>query len=95
MDICTRPMVLNDTVKYMNSDDYVDRFKAEYFQLNIRHDKLVLMLERWDNGTLSFIPTCPREFYNLQEKAMSDYIKILKARAAIENIDLNDLSLKE
>lgn len=33
-------MELNETVELMNSADYKDRFKAEYFQVKIRHDKL-------------------------------------------------------
>lgn len=29
-------MELKDTVELMNSDDYKDRFKAEYYQTKIR-----------------------------------------------------------
>lgn len=44
------------------------------------------MLEEWDNGTLGFSPTCPRSTYNMQIKAMTDYIAILEARAVMEDI---------
>ena len=33
-------MNLNDTVKMMNSADYKERFKAEYWQIKIRYEKL-------------------------------------------------------
>ena len=46
------------------------------------------MLKKWDDGTLEFEPTCPRSVYNMQTKAMSEYIAVLEARAAIENVDL-------
>lgn len=31
---------LKDTIELMNSSDYKDRFKAEYYQLKIRYTKL-------------------------------------------------------
>ncbi|MBR6045745.1 MAG: hypothetical protein IKP95_12905 [Ruminococcus sp.] len=72
----------------MSSEDYKDRFRAEYYQLVIRFDKLRAMLEKWDKGELNFTPTCPRGVYNLQIRAMADYIAVLEARAAIEHIKL-------
>lgn len=33
-------MKLKDTIKLMESDDYKDRFKAEYYQVKIRKEKL-------------------------------------------------------
>ena len=84
-------MKLADTVEIMNSVDYKERFKAEYAQLVIRYDGLRNMLEKWDNGTLEFKPTCPRSTYNLQIKAMTDYIAVLEARAVMENVDLEDV----
>lgn len=81
-------MTLKDTVKMMNSDDYKERFKAEYYQLVTRYKGLKTMLEKWDKGTLNFEPTCPRSTYNMQIKAMTDYIAVLEARAVMEEIDL-------
>lgn len=72
----------------MISTDYKERFKAEYAQLVIRYEGLKGMLKKWDDGTLEFEPTCPRSIYNMQIKAMSEYIAVLEARAAIENVDL-------
>lgn len=86
--MCMREMVLNDTVEMMNSEDYKDRFKAEYYQVAIRYKKLKAMLDKWDKGTLEFYPTCPRSTYNMQIKSMADYIAVLEARAVMEEIDL-------
>lgn len=85
-------MKLSETVTMMNSEDYKERFKAEYAQLVIRYRGLCKMLEKWDNGILEFTPTCPRSTYNIQTKAMEDYIAILEARAVMENIALDDFA---
>ena len=83
-----RPMELKDTVELMTSDDYKERFKAEYCQVKIRYGKLKYMLERWDNEPHDFTPTCPRSTYDMQIRTMSDYIAILEMRAAMEGITL-------
>lgn len=82
-------MELKKTVEMMNSADYKERFKAEYYQVVIRYQKLKAMLQKWDNGELNFQPTCPRSTYNMQIKAMTDYIVVLEARAVIEGIELD------
>ena len=83
-----RPMELRDTVVMMNSEDYKKRFRAEYCQTVIRYGKLKNMLDRWDDGNLNFTPTCPRSTYNMQIRAMADYIAVLEARAVMEGINL-------
>lgn len=83
-----RAMELKDTVGMMCSEDYKERFKAEYYQVKIRYGKLKHMLERWDNELLNFVPTCPRSTYDMQIRAMSDYIAVLEARAVMEGITL-------
>lgn len=79
---------LSQTVDIMLSTGYKERFKAEYYQLVIRYNKLKDMLAKWDEGTLGFNPTCPRCTYNSQIEAMTKYIAVLEARAVIERIDL-------
>lgn len=81
-------MVLKNTIPMMQSESYKERFKAEYFQLAIRLQKLRDMVEKWDAGTLNFEPTCPREMYDKQLMAMSQYLDILQERAKIEDIEL-------
>lgn len=87
-NIAKREMILNDTVEMMNSVDYKERFKAEYYQVVIRYRKLNEMLKKWDKCELSFIPTCPRSIYDIQIKAMKEYIAVLEARAVMEQIKL-------
>lgn len=81
-------MELKDTVDLMNSEDYKDRFKAEYLQIKIRYTKLHQMLVKWDAGTLDFKPDCPKAILLQQERYMSEYIKMLEVRAEIEGITL-------
>ena len=82
-------MKLNDTIEMMTSEDYKERFKAEYYQLKVRVCGLSNMLIAWDNDKLTFVPTCPRSTYDLQMKAMRDYMAILEMRAVMEHIDLD------
>lgn len=79
---------LSQTVDIMLSTGYKERFKAEYYQVVIRYKKLRDMLVKWDNRELNFKPICPRSTYNIQIKAMTDYIAVLEARAVMENIVL-------
>ena len=79
---------LKDTSTLMQSADYKDRFKAEYYQAKIRFEKLNDMLDKWNNGELNFTPTCPKATYNFQIKAMGEYIASLEVRAKIEGIEL-------
>lgn len=81
---------LVDTIADMQSTDYKERFKAEYDQLVIRFKKLDAMLKKWDAEQLTFKPDCPRGIYNLQIRAMADYIAVLEARAVIEGIELDE-----
>lgn len=82
-------MKLNDTIEMMTSEDYKERFKSEYYQLKVRVCGLSNMLNAWDNDKLTFEPTCPRSTYDLQMKAMRDYMAILEMRAVMEHIDLD------
>lgn len=83
-----QPTELKDTISMMTSPDYKERFQAEYAQVLIRYQKLKAMLCSWDSDTLNFQPTCPRSLYDLQIRAMKDYLAVLEARACIEEITL-------
>ena len=80
--------LLNETIELMTSSDYKDRFKAEYYQLEYRYNKLKKMLEDWDADKLSFTPTCNRDIYTSQIVSMGVYINVLRQRAEIENVEL-------
>lgn len=54
-------MELQETIEMMNSDDYKERFKAEYHQTKIRYDKLDDMTVKYEAGTLNFTPKCSLE----------------------------------
>ena len=80
-------MELKDTIKLMISDDYNDRFRAEYYQLEVRIDKLQTMLEKYKNNKLDFVPKCSYELLSKQLEAMVQYRDCLLERAIIEDID--------
>lgn len=81
-------MDLKDTIELMNSPDYKDRFKAEYYQTKIRYDKLHKMCVKYEAGTLDFTPDCSLELLKEQKCAMGNYLYCLELRAAIEDINL-------
>lgn len=82
-------MNLNETVEMMNSSDYKERFRAEYFQLKIRMNGLSAMLKKYKEGTLNFTPSCSYDLLNGQFKAMDLYASYLEERAKSENINLD------
>lgn len=81
-------MKLYETIEMMNSTDFRERFKAEYYQLSIRLDGLLAMLTKWENGALDFTPKCSKETLEKQVGFMQGYKKILELRADIEEIEL-------
>ena len=81
-------MELEDTIKLMNSENYKDRFKAEYYQTKIRYDKLHKLIIKMEEGTCDFTPSCSLEIHKEQAKYMGMYLHILEVRAETENIEL-------
>lgn len=80
---------LHQTVKGMISDDYKERFKAEYKQLIIRLDRLNDMLNKYNNARLSFAPATPISLLEKQYRIMADYKRVLDERAIYEGINLD------
>ena len=82
-------MELKDTIKLMESDDYKDRLKAEYYQVKIRREKLqkILVGNNWEY--LSFTPNSPKRYLKYQCDVMLEYMQVLEERARKENIDLD------
>lgn len=72
----------------MLSDNYKDRFRAEYYQTKERYQRLHLMIIKYEAGTLDFQPDCPLELLKRQAKAMGEYLYVLEMRAQLEEIDL-------
>ncbi len=83
-------MKLIDTVEMMNSNDYKERFRAEYLQLKIRINGLSAMLDKYKAGTLDFKPFCSYELLDGQRRTMKSYADYLEARAYMEHIELPD-----
>ena len=81
-------MQLKDTIEMMTSEDFKERFKAEYYQLSIRLYSLTSMLYKWKNNMLDFEPKCSKETLENQLIFMQGYLDILRLRAKIEEIDL-------
>ncbi|WP_291625963.1 hypothetical protein [Clostridium sp.] len=81
-------MELERLIELMKSEDYKDRFRAEYYQLEDRIDKLANMLEKYKAGTLNFTPSCSYDLLNGQLKSMLLYLEYLTERAEIEGIEL-------
>ena len=81
-------MELERLIELMKSEDYKDRFRAEFYQLEDRIDKLSNMLEIYKAGTLDFTPSCSYELLNSQLKAMNEYLLYLTIRSEIEGIEI-------
>ena len=81
-------MKLNETIEMMTSSDFKERFKAEYYQLKIRHEGLAKMLKGYKQGSLNFKPNCSYDLLHIQLVYMECYINVLEERAKIENIEL-------
>lgn len=81
-------MEFKDTTQLMVSDDYKNRFKAEYYQTKIRYEKLHKMVVKYEAKTLDFEPKCSLEILKEQKKHMGNYLYSLELRAEIEKIEL-------
>ena len=85
-------MELKDTIEMMNSEDYKERFKAEYIQTKIRYEKLHRMCVKYEAGTLNFTPKCSLELLLEQKRHMGMYLHSLEVRAEIEGISLEHIA---
>ena len=79
---------LHDIIGLMCSEDYKDRFKAEYLQLKMRYNKLHNMVVKYEANKLEFKPSCNIELLKKQKAAMGNYLYCLEVRAQVEGIDL-------
>lgn len=82
---------LEDTIPYMTSEDYKERFMAEYWQNQIRYEKLHALIVKVEAGTLGFEPPCPLDVLVAQKANMGRYLHMLEIRAEIEGIDVNKM----
>lgn len=83
---------LEDTMKLMVSDDYKERFIAEYVQLKIRAERLNLFIV--DAKLDKIEPTCSISILESQLAIQERLLNILETRAAMEGINLRYVSIK-
>ena len=81
-------MTLKDTIEFMTSECYENRFIAEYYQTKIRYKKLHDILVKYEANTLDFTPACPIDLLKSQCSHMGQYLFDLEVRAEIEHIEL-------
>lgn len=85
-------MELKETVELMNSEDYKERFVAEYRQVKIRYEKLKNFCNKIEVeemlGEEVTKHDCPLELLREQQKYMGLYLSVLEKRALIENVEL-------
>ena len=96
---------LRDTVEQMTSDDYKERFKAEYEQTKIRYLKLASFIhhiEAYQEAASNYDMNqqgnhleepkhdCSLSLLKRQLRALDEYLNVLEVRAIIENIRLSD-----
>lgn len=85
-------MELKETVELMNSEDYKERFIAEYHQVKIRYEKLKNFCNKIEVeemlGKEVTKHDCPLELLREQQKYMGLYLSVLEKRALIENVVL-------
>ena len=89
-DVDDREKELHNIIGMMCSEDYQDRFKAEYLQLKMRYNKLHNMIVKYEAGKLNFKPKCDIELLKRQKAAMGQYLYYLEVGAEIERIDINE-----
>ena len=81
-------MTLSNTVNYMISGDWKERFLAEYMQTKIRYEKLHKLIVKREVGKLDFDTPIPLESWKTQAKHMGLYLYELEKQAAIHGIEL-------
>lgn len=85
-------MELKETIESMCSDNYKERFVAEYHQVKIRYEKLKNFCNKIEVETMLGKEVtkhdCPLELLREQQKYMGLYLSVLEKRVLIENVEL-------
>ena len=91
---------LKETISLMTSDNYKDRFIAEYWQTKIRYEKLKKLLNTVEAANSTKYNLCdysiemptklgPVTLLEDQLSHMRYYLHILEVRAVVEDINLD------
>ena len=90
-------MEFKNTIEMMMSEDYKERFKAEYYQTKIRYERLKKFNTKIEAAkATNFMKNavempnhdCPSDLLREQQRVMGEYLHLLEVRAVIENIEL-------
>ena len=85
-------MELKETIELMCSEDYKERFVAEYHQVKIRYEKLKNFCNKIEVETMlgkeETKHDCPLGLLREQQKYMGLYLSVLEKRALIEYVEL-------
>lgn len=85
-------MELKDTIAGMKSEDYKQRFVAEYRQTKIRYEKLKEFCNKIEAAELMGKEPpkhdCPLYLLQTQQRNMGMYLHDLEIRAIIEDVKL-------
>ena len=84
---------MNDAVSMVLSDDYKERFIAEYVETKIRYERLHNIIIKWCAGKADFITDI--ELFEEQAKYMGNYLKMLEIRAVKEDIELPNVDWRK
>ena len=84
-------MKLMDTIKMMNSEDFKERFRAEYFQLQNRIESFDKTLSDYRKDELKFDTKCTLKLMDGQMNAMIVYRTHLETVAKTEGISLEEV----
>lgn len=77
---------MNDAVKMVLSEDYKERFIAEYVETKIRYERLHSIIIKWCAGKADFVTDI--DLLEEQAKHMGNYLRVLEIRAVKEDIEL-------
>ena len=81
-------MELKDTVEFMTSTSWEDRFVAEYLQTKIRYEKLHNLIAKREVGIETFKTPISLESWKAQANYMGLYLYELEKQAALHGINL-------
>ena len=84
---------LNNAVKMTLSEDYRERFIAEYVETKIRYERLHNIIIKWYAGKADFVTDI--DLLEEQAQHMGNSLKILEIRAVKENIELPNVDWRK
>lgn len=82
-------MELKDTIHAMQSEDWKERLKAEYYQTRIRYDALDAAIIKHEAGELPELAESI-DVIKAQGSAMAEYLYCLKIRLALAGVEISE-----